>query len=356
MKKIILSKVSKLIIAALFFSISLSACGEKTDYKKKGIDALNDGDYEKACDYFDKALDDAGYRVTDNEIDISYYKASAEYLSGDREKAEETFTNLIEFDKKNPDAYYLRGLLYLTENELEKAKKDFDKSIELKPDDFRRYLEIYEALEGVSLQDDGKVYLQKAIAVNGSSSEDLLNRGKIYEILGQDEVAEQAYKKSVDKGNTTANLYLAMLYDSKGQTDDAESALNEFIKKGKETAKTDSVISAYYINRKDYDNAIKYIEKGMALNDSASEQPLLKNYITLLEHTGNFDKAYEETSKYIKLYPFDTVMMREYTFLSSRVSNVNGSGAEAAGSGASGSSGTSTGAASGAENASGAGQ
>lgn len=328
MKKKIFSTVSKLIAAALIISISFSACGNNTDYKKKGINALNNGDYDKAENYFDKALDAAGYRVSDNEVDISYYKACAEYLNGEPDKAEETFTNLIEFNKKNPDAYYLRGLLYLTENEPKKAKKDFDKSIKLKPDDFERYLEIYEALEGVSLKDDGTTFLQEAIAVKGGSSEDLLNRGKIYEILGQDDVAEQAYKKAVDKGNTTANLYLAMLYDSQGNSDDAESALNEFVKKGKETAKTDSVISAYYINRKDYDNAIKYIEKGMALNDAKNEQSLKKNYITLLEHTGDFDKAYEEAAKYVQTYPFDTVMKREYTFLSSRVSSANTSGTE----------------------------
>lgn len=320
MKDFKISKFSKVLTAALIISISLTACGNKTDYKKQGIDALNNGDYEKAESYFDKALSEAKFRVSDNEVDISYYKACAEYLSGDSAKAEKTFTNLIDFDEKNPDSYYLRGLLYLTENKPKKAKKDFDQAIKLKPDDFKRYLGIYEAMEGVSLQDDGREYLEKAIAIKGKTATDYMNRGRIYVILGQEDVAEQAYKKAIDKGNNDAYLFLALLYDSQGKNDDAEENLNKFIKHGKETAETDSEVSAFYIKRGDYDHAIKYIEKGMKLKDTTSEQPLKKNYIILLEHEGEFDRAYEEAAKYVAAYPFDNVMKREYTFLSSRVS------------------------------------
>lgn len=320
MKKHSLKYISKLIVIGLSFSIMLSACGsEKTSYKEDGIKALNDGDYAKAIENFDKALSESKLIVSDNEIDISYYKACAEYLSGDSESAEKTFTNLVNFDKKNPDSYYLRGLLYLTENHPKKAKNDFDKSIELDPADFKRYIKIYEALEGVSRQEEGKEYLEEAVGVKGKSADDYLNRGKIYAILGQFDVAEQAYKKALERGKDDANLFLAILYDSQGKTSEAEDSLKEFLKKGTETAETDSEVGAFYIKRGDYTNALKYIEKGLSLNDPTSEQPLKKNYIILLEHEGDFEKAYEEAGKYIKAYPFDTVMTREYTFLSSRV-------------------------------------
>lgn len=316
-------KFPKIFIVTLILCLSLSACKEESSSKEAGIKALNDGDYETAIKDFDKALSESNFIVTDEEIDISYYKACAEYLSNDKASAEETFTNLIDFDNKNPDAYYLRGCLYLIETELDKAKKDFDKAIELKPDDFKRYLKIYEALSGVSNEAEGEEYLKKAIAINGKSGEDYLNRGKIYSILGQDDVAEQAYTKALNKGVDEANLFLAMLYDSENLPDKANEALDKFIKSGKETAETDSEVSAFYIKRGDYKTALSYIEKGLKLNDTVSTQSLKKNYIILLEYEGDFDSAYKEASEYIKSYPFDTVMTREYTFLSSRA-NVEG--------------------------------
>ena len=68
----------------------LSGCGQKTNttdqeaYRQYGINCIESGDYPSAVDAFQKALDQSHGKVTAAEIDICYYKAEAQFLSGAR--------------------------------------------------------------------------------------------------------------------------------------------------------------------------------------------------------------------------------------------------------------------------------
>ena len=72
----------------------LSGCGQKTNttdqeaYRQYGINCIESGDYPSAVDAFQKALDQSHGKVTAAEIDICYYKAEAQFLSGDNEGAQ----------------------------------------------------------------------------------------------------------------------------------------------------------------------------------------------------------------------------------------------------------------------------
>ena len=46
------------------------------------------------------------------ELDICYYKAKAQYLSGDVDGAIDTYTAIIDYNKDS-DAYYLRAVYIL---------------------------------------------------------------------------------------------------------------------------------------------------------------------------------------------------------------------------------------------------
>lgn len=57
------------------------------------------------------------------ELDICYYKAKAQYLSGDVDGAIDTYTAIIDYNKDS-DAYYLRGCIYFAKNDTDKGLKD----------------------------------------------------------------------------------------------------------------------------------------------------------------------------------------------------------------------------------------
>ncbi len=109
-------------------------------YRQIGLNAMEEGDYEEAEEAFNNALDEAR-GLGANEVDICYYKAAAQFASGSLTGAIETYDALLEYDKKNADAWFLRGCVYLKNNESDKAKEDFDKAIQYASDD-EMYLHI----------------------------------------------------------------------------------------------------------------------------------------------------------------------------------------------------------------------
>ena len=60
----------------------------------KGIVHLYQGNYQESISAFDQALSDAGGKYSEVEMDILYYKAEAENLSGDSVAATYVFKNI----------------------------------------------------------------------------------------------------------------------------------------------------------------------------------------------------------------------------------------------------------------------
>ena len=77
-------------------------------YRKIGINAMESENYAAAIEAFTNALEQAG-DVGANEVDICYYKAAAQFAAGSLTDAVETYETLLEYDKENSDAYFLRG-------------------------------------------------------------------------------------------------------------------------------------------------------------------------------------------------------------------------------------------------------
>ena len=97
---------------------------EVTD--KKILTLFNKQDAITAVSYT-HLLDQSLAVVGEEEIDTCYYKAAAQYAAGKKEDAIETYQALINYDKENAQAYFLLGELYRKENDMDKAKENFEK-------------------------------------------------------------------------------------------------------------------------------------------------------------------------------------------------------------------------------------
>ena len=111
MKKRVVTVFLTCLLAA---SMLLGGCTSKSEkkaleYKELGIKQLQQEDYDSAVDSFQKALDQSLGKITANELDVCYYKALAQYKSGDAKAALESYSALIDYDAKNWEVYYLRG-------------------------------------------------------------------------------------------------------------------------------------------------------------------------------------------------------------------------------------------------------
>ena len=67
-----------------------------------------------------------------------------------------------------------------------------------------------------------------------------------------------------------------------------------------------------------YKDALKSVERGLEISKNSNAQDLQKNQIICLEFLGQFDKAKSKAKVYVKNYPGDTGMLREWKILKTR--------------------------------------
>ena len=317
-------------------AIMLCGCGADTEakeeYRSEGIAFLEEGDYEAAIEAFQDALDESVGSVTALDLDICYYKAEAQYLSGAYEDALETYTAIINYNG-DAKAYYLRGCLYYAtgvENEAGQGAADFDAAVEADPDNYELYIGIYETLTSVDISDgismvtvdltDEEIeeYLRTALDIKGTDAEDYMYKGCIYYILGEYDDALSYLEQAVEKGETEAYYYLTQVYEARGDSDAADAAFEQYINSEELDAQGLYEIGMTQMENGEYEDAITCFTLGLAQVECDCEQELRKGMILAYEYMGDFASAKEWAADYAQDYPDDEEMQKEYTFLSTR--------------------------------------
>lgn len=284
-------------------------------YRTIGIRAMEDGNYEEAMEAFNNALGQTK-KLGALEMDICYYKAAAQFASGNLTDAVETYDALLESDSKNSDAYFLRGCVYLNMNEVAKAKEDFEKAIEYAQTD-EIYLAVNNSLVGAGYEAEGKAYIEEALEKKaGRVAQNYTVKGKIYYLQEDYKNAEEALLTAVEKGDVEANLTLAQTYEAMGEEQKAESCIDAYIKVNPESSVAYNQLGCSEMQEKNYKEAVSYFLKGLELDNVTNEQELRSNLIAAYEYNGEFEKAAEQMETYTKDYPKDAAAAKEYLFLS----------------------------------------
>ena len=302
----------------------LSGCisGDATalhEYKEAGLDLMASGDYEGAIEQFDEALSNSGVTVTDEAIDVSYYKAVAQYLNDDFSGAIETYTALIAYDEDNADPLFLRGSLYMAENESAKGLEDYKAAVAVDEDNYDLYIAIYENLEALGYSDEALEFLNLGLEVDGNSADDYIGRGRIYLLLGQYDAAIKVLEKAEDKGESLALLYLAEVYDASGDEETSQEYIESYANSSDTTSESLNILGNILMENGSYAEALETYQEALALDDVTNEKELLKNEIGALEYTGDFETAYAKALEFIETYPNEADILREITFLETRV-------------------------------------
>ncbi len=329
-----MKRVIKTIVLVLAVMM-LTACGGKkiesqNELKSFAIAALKDGKYEEALSGFDEALGLAGGRVTAREIDICYYKAVTQFLMEDVASACETLDNVINYDDKNADAFYLRGSIYLSEGEYDKAFADYKSSVAIDPTDYERVIRVFSDLDGNGQRDAGLSIVSSALSSLSDTDEDQMWKGRFYLLLEQYDNALDAFTRAEGAGFKEAEVYLAQVLVQQGDTAGAREKIASYVASEAPTVEGLATAGEQYMAMEEYESAYDCFEKAVSFyqSDDEKEAPkdlsqetyrrLLSDRVAACEFLGEWSDALKFAREYIALYPQDERMLTEIKFLATR--------------------------------------
>lgn len=279
-------KRSKILVLLLSVVLCLPGCGKKTDnaemqqfLKQEGMQLQDSGDYTGAIAKYEEALKLADMKVGAEEIDIAYYKASAQYRSGDLAGAIDTYSAILAV-KENENSYLGRGLLYVAAKDAQKAEADLNKVLK--------------------------------------ETKNPLIQGIIYNAVNETQKAKECFEKAKKAGEADAIFYLANIYEKQGDHNYAMILLEEYIESGKANAEGYLSVGRHYFDAGAYEDALTLIQEGISLGESGVLKSLMQEEIACYEKLADFTSAREKAETYLEKYPDDTLIQREYEFLKSR--------------------------------------
>ena len=271
-----------------------------------GLADMGLAQYEEAETAFQNALDAADEKMPENTQDLKLYLAAVEYRLAEYEKTIDTCTEILDAQEKGvADAYYLRGAAQLHEGNQEDAKADFDSAVNLMPDDYDLYLNIYETYREMNLSAVGGEYLQSALAIEGTEQEDYYNRQS--ELI---KVVEQKYEPAM--------TLMGRVYLAQEDYDHAEAVYETMQSEFGESAAGYNGMALCALARGEYDTALEEIGKGLALDGTDDRQELYFNEIVAYERKLDFETAKAKAEAYVEKYPSDEAGQKEWTFLKTR--------------------------------------
>ena len=279
-------KRTKILPLLLAVGLCMSGCGEAADFsekqqilKQEGMELQASGDYSGAIAKYEEALKLSNMEVGPEEIDLAYYKASAQYRSGDLTGAIDTYSSVIAL-KEEENSYLGRGLLYVAAKDAKKAESDLNKALK--------------------------------------ETKDPLIKGIIYSVVNESDKAKEWFEKAKSEGNSESLFYLANIYEKAGDHNYAMILLEEYIASGNASAEGYLSVGRHYFEAGVYEDALKTFQAGIALGESGVQKSLMQEEIACYEKLGDFVSAKERAEDYLDKYPDDAMIQKEYEFLKSR--------------------------------------
>lgn len=282
----------------------------------RGIASIGMMDYTSGAAYLEEALRMSDGQLQAFDYDVNYYLATAYLKSNQPEKAEGVYNAVLALQSKDTESYYLRGTVRLVLNNFEGAKADFDKVLELEPQNYDRIIQIYESLSRYGYEDAGKEYLQNALAAADKMS--AYDKGRIYYYLGEYQTAYLSLEEAKNSGKAEAYLYLGKAYEATGDYNYASTVYNSYLSKDTSNAEIYNQLGLCEIKKGDYQAALLAFQSGMQIEDNDIMQTLQFNEIVAYEYLNDFKQAEVLMDNYLKTYPDDMQAQREYEFLLTR--------------------------------------
>ncbi len=290
-------------------------------YRGQGLCYLGLTDYEKAIESFDKALSHSGMFVSETEIDINYYLATAQYKSGDNEGAIKTLDAIAGMRKKQAQVYYLRGLVKMEQGDYENAVADLDLALAKSKSDISMTINIYHVFADNGHVEEGKSYLSSALNHRLDAMSDY-EKGLIYYYMEDYDNARNFLETAKSDGKRDSLEILLMLgktYEQLGDSNYAASIYSKYIEDVGPNPEVYNQLGLCKLTVGAYEEALNAFNNGLSIKENNNVMQQLRfNQIVAYEYVGEFEKAAALMNGYLESYPDDAQAVREYEFLRTR--------------------------------------
>lgn len=283
----------------------------------RGLAYLGLTQYERAVEEFTECLAISNGSLMDMDFDVNYYLATAYMKMGMPAKAESTYDAIINLRKDEVNAYYLRGVARLKQDNYGAARNDFDYVISKSPKDCDKLIDVVDALNQSGYGEIGKDYLNKMLE-NYSNKLSDYDLGRVYFYLEEYGQACRFLENAKSEGNPDAYLYLGKAYEATGDYNYAISVYNDYLGKKTDNALVYNQMGLCRIKQGEYEAALQAFQSAMNIEDNGMMQTLSFNEIVAYEYLGDFKQACVLMENYINNYPDDAEALREYEFLKTR--------------------------------------
>lgn len=289
----------------------------KKAYRGIGIAYYNMLEYDKALEQFNRALEISG--SSEINADILAYKGSICEKLGLWKDAVSAYDEIIRTSAASADIYTARAYAYLNVGGIQMSRDDYDRAIEMDPNNFNIYLGKYALMKQTNDEIGAAAVLAQAAALPVETADDRFQYAKVKYYL-KDPKAEELLKASAAEGSTLSYFYLGELSRENG---DYAGALENY----KAYLDNNNFVNSAIYNQMsvcsmevgDYDGALEYIEKGMLVSTPEQAKTLRHNEVAVYEKRQDYEGAYEKAAEFLKDYPDDERMKREFEFLDTRV-------------------------------------
>lgn len=305
--------------ALAYFETALSSGeDEQLIYRGEGIAYMGLTQYEEAIEAFLQAI--SYNRIGPDSItyDMNYYLATSYYKTGQLKKAIEVYDSIIALKPKDTTAYYLRGSVKLDNEEHEEAITDFETAMELSPEDYDMYINIYESLEKNGYGEEGRSYLSQLLEQKEVQLSNF-EKGRISFYLQDYDSARNYLEESrTEDTNADVILMLGKTYEELGDYNYAASVYNGYIQEDATQEEVYNQLGLCKFKTQDYQSALETFQAGLQIEGNSLAQVMYYNEIVAYEYLGEYKQAAVEMKKYLALYPDDENAKREYEFLQTR--------------------------------------
>lgn len=284
----------------------------------KGIAFYYLHQYDAAVAQFELALDNEELSYLD--MDILYYMANAQQITGSYEAAIKTYSDILNIDDKNANAYSKRADCYKCIGEYDKSLADYDSAIVLEPKNYEYYFGKYYLMAENKDATGASEVMSQAGKITPVTSEDSYNLAKVHFFEGSYEQALSELSAGYAGGFLEAYYYIGEIYRLQKDYEKAAYYYKCYIDNGKLTASNVfNQIAVCEMKLGDYEEALGYLEQGLEHNYAGTLQILKKNEIVAYENLGRYEEAHAKIQEYLTSYPEDEGAVREAEFIATRV-------------------------------------